>query len=184
MKKLILKRHNKLFQLHEAYKSYHRLYNSKTKVNNKELEKLVNSLILTKDIDKILSIEIRAERILDHYNLNNEQYRHLFNILPTSVIVNRFNGVGYRFLIHPCLTKEIYKELIKRSVQEENGLEQLKELTTQCIQAVEENIKYSHKSSKNIIMYFLDNKRLNKITPKQNKKILCILQSFKNIQTV
>jgi hypothetical protein len=132
----------------ELMDAYFRLYDATSVIKDKELKKLVNILISPKSLSNKsqivrLSVNLRAERILDHFNLDSESYASLLDIVPAHFFITNNSGVGYRFLMHPRLNEGIYQELIKKASQEEGRLQDLLELTEQCIHSVMRELGYT-----------------------------------------
>lgn len=159
----------------ELMDAYFKLYDATSTIKDKELKRLLEILISPEALSNKAQVarlptNLRAERILDHFNLDPESYRSLLDIVPNYHFISSSSGVGYRFLIHPRLTDDIYQELIKKASQEKDGLRELETLTNRCIQTV---INQLDDHTPTIITA---KKKAKKIKNREYKDILRVLQ--------
>lgn len=158
-------------------RAYYVLYSSAAgKITQKTLDELVAVLLTADEGQADFPLTQRAERILDQFRLNKTQYQELIDLLPLSDLLHPYGGVGYRFLIHPNISDEMYQHVIDRIGDNKDLLKEFQSLTESCIRSVIDSLttftsytrRWQQKNNANII------------TPTQYAHILRVLQRGEN----
>jgi hypothetical protein len=158
-------------------KAYYTLYSSAAgKLSQKTLDELVAVLLSSDAGEADFPLTQRAERILDQFRLNKTQYHELIDLLPLSDLLHPNGGVGYRFLIHPNITDDVYQNVIDRIGNDKKMLKEFQILTESCIRSVINSLTTFTSYTRR----WQQKKNANIITPMQYAHILRVLQRGEN----
>jgi len=154
-------------------KAYYTLYSSAAgRISQKTLDEMVDVLLKADDGETEFPLTQRAERILDQFRLNQDQYNELIDLLPVSELVSSSNGVGYRFLIHPDITDVTYQNVLDRIGDNKEQLEEFQKLTESCLRSVVNSLT----TVRSYVFKLQRNTDANIIRPNQYAHILRVLQ--------
>jgi hypothetical protein len=118
-------------------KAYYTLYSSAAgKLPQNTLDAMVEALLSADEGQTELPLALRAERILDQFRLNEEQYLRLLDLLPLKYVTETTNNIGYRFLIHPNISDETFQIILDRVGNDRERLVEFQKLTESCIRHV------------------------------------------------